>query len=104
MSQTSSVLVSVDYSSVYGQKRGMFSRNVVKVDVTGNTKVSNIKSTVLEFLNIPYLDLYFVELKGKSLPDEETVSNLMLSTKTMLSLKCSNFEELYNRMRADRRL
>lgn len=96
--------VRVDLSSAYSSKGRSFGRSIIKVEVNESTKVSEIKSSVLIYLNLPYSDLYVLDIKGKELADQETVSDLQINEKSLLLLKCKNIEELYNRMRADRRL
>ena len=82
----------------------MFSRNIVRVNVRVDTTVGQIKASVLKYLNIPYEDLYYLRFKDNELSDTDTVSMLSLSEKTVLVLICRNLDELYNRMRRDRRL
>jgi hypothetical protein len=97
-------VVSVDFSNAYSKSERIFSRNVVRVNVDGETTVGQVKATVLGYLSIPYLDLYLLRLKDRDLQDEEKVLELGLSERSVLVLACRNFEELYERMRRDRRL
>ncbi len=97
-------VVSVDFSNAYSKSERIFSRNIVRVNVGGETTVGQVKATVLGYLSIPYLDLYLLRLKDRDLQDEEKVLELGLSERSVLVLACRNFEELYERMRRDRRL
>jgi len=97
-------VVSVDFSNAYSKSERIFSRNVVRVNVDGETTVGQVKATVLGYLSIPYLDLYLLRLKDRDLQDEEKVLELGLSERSVLVLACRNFEELYERMKRDRRL
>lgn len=99
----SSLTVSVDYSNVY-EDRPKFFRNLIKVNVNSDTTIEDIKSTVLNYLNIPYGDLYYIEFNGQKLEDKQTINSLNISKNAVLVLKCSNFDELYSRMRRDGRL
>ncbi len=100
----SSLTISVDYSSSYSSKKPVFSRDIIKVNVDSVTTVSKIKEAVLKHLNLPYDDLYFLELKRQKLEDLETVSSLGISGKTVLILRCKDVDALFERMRKDRRL
>jgi hypothetical protein len=95
--------VSVDYSNVYGN-RTKFSRNLIEVNVSSDTTIGKVKSTVLNYLRIPYEDLYYIEFRGQRLEDNMTIGALNVSKNVVLALKCSNFDELYSRMRRDGRL
>jgi hypothetical protein len=96
--------ISVDYSNSYSDKGSILARNVVKVNVDSTTTVDRIKETVLGHLKLPYGDLYFLAIKGKKLEGSETVSSLGFSEKTVLVLRCSDLNILFERMRKDHRL
>lgn len=96
--------ISVDFSNAYSNKRVTFSRSIVKVDVNDFTAISKIKEVVLKHLNLPYNDLYFLELKGRKLEDGEIVAGLGMSGKTVLILRCKDIDALYGRLRKDNRL
>jgi len=99
----SSFTVSVDYSNVYEEKPKLF-KNLVEVNVSPETTLEKVKATVLNYLGIPYTDLYFIELGGRRLDDHLTIASLNISGKAVLVLKCSDFNELYSRMRRDGKL
>ena len=99
----SSFEISVDYTKVYGN-RTKLSRNLIGVNVGSDTTIGKVKSTVLNYLNIPYEDLYYIEFRGQRLEDNMTIGALNVSKNVVLVLKCSNYHELYSRMRRDGRL
>ncbi len=99
----SSLTIIVDYSNVYGDMRRL-SKNFIEVNVTPDTTVDKVKSTVLSYLNIPYSDLYYLEFNKQKLDDQQLVGSLNFSKKAILILRCNNFEELYYRMRRDGRI
>ena len=96
--------ISVNFSNAYSAKDVVFARNIVKVNVNATTTISKIKEAVLKHLNLPYDDLYFLELKGQKLEDGETVSGLVISEKSVLILRCKDLDALYERLRKDHRL
>jgi len=96
--------ISVDISNAYSIKGAVFSRNIVKVNVSVSTTIRQIKDAVLKHLNLPYDDLYFLEFKGRKLEDGETVSGLGMSGKVVLILRCKDLDTLFDRLRKDRRL
>lgn len=99
----SSPTIIVDYSNVYGDMRKL-SKKFIEVNVTPDTTVDKVKSTVLNYLNIPYLDLYYLEFNKQKLDDQQLIGSLNFSKKAILILRCNNFEELYYRMRRDGRI
>ncbi|MEM0053587.1 MAG: ubiquitin-like domain-containing protein [Nitrososphaeria archaeon] len=99
----SSLTIIVDYSNVYGDRQ-RFSKNFIEVNVTPDTTIDKVKNTVLNYLNIPYFDLYYLEFNKQKLDDQQSVGSLNFSKKVVLVLRCNNLDELYSRMRRDRRI
>lgn len=98
-----SFTIIIDFSNVYGDKQRS-SRNFIEVNVTPDTTIDKVKSTVLNYLNIPYSDLYYLEFNKQKLEDRQLVGSLNISKKIILILRCSDFNELYSRMRRDGRI
>ncbi|MCX8188689.1 MAG: ubiquitin family protein [Nitrososphaeria archaeon] len=93
----------VDYSNVYGAGPRL-SKNFIEVNVTPDTTIDKVKSTVLNYLNIPYPDLYYLEFNKQKLDDKSSIGLLNFSKKRVLVLRCSNLDELYSRLRRDGRI